>query len=183
MAAPAADGDADGAGAFGGKLKAAGVGHGQKRDFCYDSAEPAVPQTLLETDENRLFVSRLDIDHAAGHEPGLRESRGEEVLPRDAPQHKAAGPGGDSRRKERRGGAVDRAMAAAGHLMQSAERQSASWQMPVDRLDAEGQHQSPAASRALEAPDVLAKLLDTGTGDGRAHILGKMLGCYVPYLF
>jgi len=35
--------------------------------------------------------------------------------------------------------------------------------MLVDRLDAEGQHQSPAASRALEAPDARAKLLDTGT--------------------
>jgi hypothetical protein len=31
-------------------------------------------------------------------------------------------------------------MAAAGHLMQRAERQSASRQMPVDRLEAEGQH-------------------------------------------
>ena len=82
----------------------------------------------------------------------------------------------DSRRKERRGRAVDRAIAAAGHLMQSAKCQSASRQMPVDRLDAEGQHQSPAASRALEAPDALAKLLDTGTGNGCAHGLGNGLG-------
>jgi hypothetical protein len=75
-------------------------------------------------------------------------------------------------------------MAAAGHLMQRAERQAASRQMPVDRLEAEGQHQSPAAGRALEAPDALAKLLDPGTGDGRIHVLGKWLGgWYVPYLF
>src|SRR3984893_4317268 len=75
-------------------------------------------------------------------------------------------------------------MAAAGHLMQRAERQAASRQMPVDLLETEGQHQSPAAGRALEAPDALAKLLGTGTGDGCAHVLGNGLGgWYVPYLF
>src|ERR1700688_4958111 len=75
-------------------------------------------------------------------------------------------------------------MAAARHLMQSAERQAAFREMPVDRLDAEGKHQSPAAGRALEAPDALAKLLGTGTVDGCAHVLGNGLGgWYVPYLF
>ena len=70
------------------------------------------------------------------------------------------------------------------HLMQRAERQSPTREMPVDRLETEGQHQSPAASRALEAPDALAKLLDTGTDNGRAHVLGNGLGgWYVPYLF
>jgi hypothetical protein len=96
----------------------------------------------------------------------------------------ATQPCSDSRRKERRGRAVDRAMAAAGHLMQSAERQSGSRQMAVDRLETEGQHQSPAAGRALEAPDALAKLLDPGTDNGCAHVLGNRLGgSYVPYLF
>ena len=56
----------------------------------------------------------------------------------------------------------DRAMAAARHLMQRPERQSPSREVPVDRLDPEGQHQSPAAGCAFEAPDALAKLLDTG---------------------
>ena len=45
-----------------GKLKAVGCAYGQPRDFCYDSAEPAVPQTFLETDEDRLLVARLDIE-------------------------------------------------------------------------------------------------------------------------
>jgi hypothetical protein len=67
-------------------------------------------------------------------------------------------------------------MAAAGHLMQRAKRQSASREMPVDRLDAEGQHQSPAAGRALKAPDALAKRFDSRAGNGRAHILGTWLG-------
>src|SRR6202035_2062516 len=76
---PAADGEADGSRAFGGKLKAARGRHGEPRDFCYDSAEAAVPQAFLETDEDRLLVARLDIDHAIGHEPGLREGLGESV--------------------------------------------------------------------------------------------------------
>ena len=137
-----------------------------------------------QTDEDRLLIARLDIDHAIGHEPGLREGRGEQVLPGETPEHPATQPRSNSRRKERRGGAVDRAMAAAGHLMQRAERQSPTREMLVDRLDAEGQYQSPATGRALEAPDARAKLLETGTGDGCAHVLGNGLGGeYVPYLF
>jgi hypothetical protein len=70
---------------FGGKLKAAGGRHGEPRDLGDNGAKPAVPQTLLETDEDRLFIARLDIDHAIGHEPGLREGRGEQVRAHDAP--------------------------------------------------------------------------------------------------
>jgi hypothetical protein len=51
--------------------------------------------------------------------------------------------------------------------------------LPIKRFDAEGQRQSPVARRALEALDVLSKLLDTGTG-----VLGSGLGeWYVLYLF
>ena len=156
--------------AFGRKLKAAGGGHGEPRDFCYDSAKAAVPQAFLEADEDRRLIARLDIDHAIGHEPGLREGRGEQILPGETPEHLAARARRNSRREESRGRAVDCAMAAARHLMQRAKRQSASREMPVDRLETEGQHQSPAARRALAPPDALAKLLGTGTGDGRIHV-------------
>jgi hypothetical protein len=83
---------------------------------------------------------------------------------------------GNSRREESRGGAVDRAMAAARHLMQSAESQSATREMPVDLLDAEGQHQSPACGCALAALDALAKLLDNRKAGGRPHVLCNSLG-------
>ena len=69
---------------------------------------------------------------------------------------------------------MDRAIAAACHLMQRAQRQSASRQTLVDRLDAEGQHQCPSASCDLEPPDARAKFLDIGTGKGRIHGLGKL---------
>ena len=82
---PAADGEADGARAFGGKLKAAGGRHGEPRDLGDNGAKAAMPQTLLETDEDRRLVARLDVDHAIGHEPGLRDGRGEQVRAHDAP--------------------------------------------------------------------------------------------------
>jgi hypothetical protein len=57
----------------------------ESRAICDNSAKPAMPQAFLETDEDRLLVARLDIDYAIGHEPGLREGRGEEVRAREAP--------------------------------------------------------------------------------------------------
>src|SRR6202040_2460967 len=59
------------------------------------------------------------------------------------------------------------------HLMQSAARQSASRQMPVDRLDAEGQHGSPARGRTFEALDACAKLLDNRQAGGRPHEIAR----------
>jgi hypothetical protein len=83
--APATEGDADGAGASGSELQAARGGHGQTGHFGDDPAKPAMAQTFLEAGENRLLIARLDIDHAVGHEPGLRKGRGEQVRARDAP--------------------------------------------------------------------------------------------------
>ena len=71
---------------------------------------------------------------------------------------------------------IDRAIAATGHLMQRAKCYSASREMPIDFLDAKGQHCPPATGAALKAPDALAKLLDTRTGNGRVHDLGNGLG-------
>ena len=44
-----------------------------------------MPQAFLETDEDGFLIARLDIDHAVGHESGLRESWGKEVRAREAP--------------------------------------------------------------------------------------------------
>lgn len=94
---PAADGDTDGAGSFGSKLKAAGRRHGEPGDLGDDGAEPAMAQPFLKTRQNRLLVSRLDINHPIGSQPSLGNGWGEEVLPCDAPENLAAGPGGNSR--------------------------------------------------------------------------------------
>ncbi len=53
------------------------------------TAPRPMPQAFLETDEDRFLIARLDIDHAVWHEPGLREGRGDQILPCDAPEHLA----------------------------------------------------------------------------------------------
>ena len=101
---------------------------------------PPCRKPFLETGEHGLLIAGLDIDDAVGQETGLGEGGREEILPRDAPQHLAPCARGDAGGEQRRGRAVDGAIAAAGDLMQRAERQTASRQMPVDRLDTERQH-------------------------------------------
>ena len=134
---PAPYGDADRAGAFRRKLKPAGGRHGEPRDFGDDRAESPMPQSFLETGQHRFLIRRLDIDHPVGQQPGLSEGRREEILPCDAPEHLAPRSRGNPRGKQRRRCAIDRAIAAAGHLMQGGERQSPLGQAPVDLLDAE----------------------------------------------
>jgi hypothetical protein len=83
-----------------------------------------VPQSFLETGQDRLLVIRLDIDDPVGRQAGLRQGGGEEVLAGDTPEDLAAGPRRDSGGEQRRGGAIDRAVAAASDLMQRAQRQT-----------------------------------------------------------
>lgn len=87
---------------------------------------------FLETGEHGGFIARLNIDDAAGKQPGLSERRRKEILPGDAPEHLAFGARGNAGGKERRRGAIDRPVAAAGDLVQRAERQPASRQRLVD---------------------------------------------------
>ena len=82
-----------------------------------------MPQPFLEAGEHRLLVAAFDIDDPVGVQPGLRQRRREQVRSREAPQHLAARAGGDPGGEKRRGRAVDRAVAAAGDLMQRAKRQ------------------------------------------------------------
>src|ERR1700730_18130144 len=97
---PAAECEVDGARAFGGKLKAAGGRHGEPRDLGDNSAKPAVPQTLLEADEDRLFVYHLEIDPVGGHERVLPEGRGERVRALNTAKALPPGPLRGSRRKK-----------------------------------------------------------------------------------
>ena len=115
---PAAYRDADGTRSFGGKLKTAGRRHREPCNLGDHRAEPAMPQSLLKAREHRWFVTRFHVDDAIGQEAGLGDGRREEVLPRDAPQDLASCARGEQRSCR----AVDRAIAAAGDLVQGAER-------------------------------------------------------------
>src|SRR3546814_10096088 len=63
LSAPASERQADGACAFGGKLEAAGGGHGKAADLRNDGSQAAMAQTFLDTGQDGLVVPRLDIDH------------------------------------------------------------------------------------------------------------------------
>ena len=135
---PAAQRDADRAGAFGGELKPPRSGHRQARDFADDGAESAVAQAFFKAGEDRLVVAALKIDDAIGLQAGLGERRREEIRPRDAPEHLALGAGGDAGCEQGRRGAIDRAVSAAGYFMQSAEWEAAARESRVQSATPKG---------------------------------------------
>lgn len=90
------------------------------RDLAHYRAEAAVTKAFFKAGKERLLIACLDIDHTVRSEPRLRESRGEEVGSRDAPEHLSLGASRDAGGKKSSGGAIDRAVAAACHLMKSA---------------------------------------------------------------
>jgi len=95
------------------------------------------------------------------HEPGLCEGRGEQILLCDTPEHLATQPRRDSRRKERRGRAVDRAMAAAATSCRApsvSPPPGRCWSIALMPKGSTNRRRQPS----LEAPDARAKLLDTG---------------------
>ena len=73
-------------------------------------------KAFLETGHQGLFVAGLDIDDPIRPQPGVTEGRGEQVRPRDAPEHGARQAGDNARREQRGGGAPHGVVAAARHL-------------------------------------------------------------------
>ena len=143
--------------------------HRQAGDIAHHRAQPAVAQPFLHTGQHRSVVPGLDEDHPAGQQAGLFKSRREQILPRHAPKHLAGGAGGDPGRETGRRGTIHRAIAAARHLVQAAERQPAAGQLPVQRSDAEGQDVASVRSIAFEARDARPKLGDGGAVGMAGH--------------
>ncbi len=184
LAPPPANGDAERAGGFRGKLQAARAGHGQAGEFGDDGAQPAMPKPFLETGEDGRLVASLDIDHPAGGQPGLSERGREEILARDAPQDPTARSGGNAGGPEGRSRAVHCPVGAAGDLMQRTKGQSSSRQHLVDLRDAEGQDLAPTRCGAFQARDTLPKLGQYEMGRGRGHVRRSRLQFwYVLFLF
>jgi hypothetical protein len=130
-----------------------------------------MPQSFLETGQHRLLVSCLHVDHPVRREPGRSECRREQILAGHAPQHAPSGPRRDPGGKERSGCPVDRAVTAARHFMQRAERQPAFRQTLINGLDAERQYRPPIPRPALKASNALAKRRDNRNRDRRIHAL------------
>lgn len=139
LPSPAPQGDADGAGLFGTKLKPPGGRHVEAGDFADHGAEPAVPQAFLHASKQGLVVAGFSVDDPVGCQACLRQSRREQVGAWDHPQDLASSTGGDPGGEKRRGCGIDRTVAAAGDLMQGTERQPATRKPRVEVGDAKGQ--------------------------------------------
>ena len=121
-----------------------------------------MPQAFLKAGEDGLLVAAFKIDDAVGVQPGLRERRRKQVPSYEAPEHLAARAGGNPRGKKRGSCAVDRAVAAAGDLMQCAKRQRPAGESRVYRRNSEWQCRKGAPVLAFDLLDLGAQRLDGG---------------------
>ena len=108
-------------------------------------------QSFLEAGEHRLLVAGLDVDHPGRRQAGLGKRGREQILAGDAPEHLAFGARGDAGGEQRRRRAVDRAVAAARHLVQRAEGKPAAGQHRVDLFHAEGKRRAVTGPAVFEA--------------------------------
>lgn len=115
-----------------------------------------MPQALLHAGEHDLVVPGLDIDHAVGRQPRLRDCRSEEVRPRNAPEDLAFGAGGDAGAEERGRGAIDCAVTAAGHLMQRATREATAGESRVQLGNSERKNRLHTPASAFDLLDLRA---------------------------
>lgn len=119
-------------------------------------------QPLLETGQSFLLVSGFDIDHPVRRKPGRFKTRCEQVLIAHTPEDLPLGARHDARGKRSRGGAIQRAIADAGDLMQRSKRQPPTGQPRVHRRQPERQNPSRGTRRRLKTPDLLAQKIDGG---------------------
>lgn len=112
-------------GLLGGELQPPRGCHGEARDLADHCAQSAMPDAFFHAGEDCLVVAGLDIDDAVRFEPRLRQRRGEQVGPGDAPQHLTSCARRYTAREQGCCRAIDGAVAAARDFMQRAERQSA----------------------------------------------------------
>jgi len=126
-------------------------------------------KTLLETGQESLFIAGLHMDESIWMKSGLRNRRHEQIAAGDDPEDLAAGAGSDTGGKQRGCRSVHRAIPAARHLMQSAQREPSSRQTPIDLGHAEWKMLTRTPLPAFKPLDARAKLGDNGICGGIRH--------------
>lgn len=114
-------------------------------------------QPFLHTSQDALVVAGFHIDHAIGHQARLRERRGEEIGPGDAPEHLALGAHSDPGCEQRGGRAVYGAVASARDLMKRASRQPSARESRIHLGDPEGKHRFCTPISAFDLRDLCAQ--------------------------
>lgn len=82
-----------------------------------------MPQTFLEAGQGVVVRRCFNVDDPASGQSGLVESRREDVLPGDDPQHLASGPAGNPCGEQGRSRGVEGVSPATGHLMKRTQDQ------------------------------------------------------------
>ncbi len=136
--------------------------HGKLGDLADNAGQAAIFQALLHGAENRRFVAGLGEDHALGRQAGLGQGRREEIALAQAPEHWSVGARENTGREARRSGAVQRALRAAGDLMQRAHRQPMSRETLIDRAHTERQDPAAGAVGQLDQADLTSKRVERG---------------------
>jgi len=143
-----------------------------------------MPQTLFKAGQNRRLVAGFDKNDPAGGEAGLRQSRREEVLPRDTPEDAALGSCRYPGCPERCCCPIDRSVGPAGDLMQGPELETPSRKHPVDLSHAEWKDLAPTRRAAFETRDAVPEFGQNDIGRGRGHVRRSRLHLwYVLSLF
>jgi hypothetical protein len=123
---------------FRSELESTRRGHGQAGDLPHHGAQASVPQAFFKAGEDGLLVAAFEIDDAVGIQPGLGERRRKQIQSDETPEDLAVGASSDARGKKRGSRAINRAIAAAGDLMQCAKRQRTTRKPRVHRWNSEG---------------------------------------------
>ena len=125
-------------------------------------------QPFLHAGQHRHIIPGLHIDHPVRAQARLLETGGEEIRLRDAPEHLSRQTRGNPGRKAGGSRSVHRAIAAARHLVQAAERQAAPRQAAVQIGQAKGQGTTRPSTVTFHGRDLL-----TQGGDGRSGGPGR----------
>lgn len=118
------------------ELEAAERRHPDLRALADHRAERAVAQPFLHRGQHILPMSGPDLYQATRIEPGLRQSGGEEIMPRAHPQRRRAAPDRrprrDSRDEQRSGGIVGQRRAGRSELVKRVDANPAIRQMRIE---------------------------------------------------
>ena len=130
-----------------------------------------MPQRLLHGGQNLGILPGLDIDDPVGVEPDGGEGRGEKVAAAEAPEDDAAHPCEEAPDEQGRGRDMLALGPALDEFMHLPERQPAPGEVPIERLDLEGQRAALRPGRAVESDDPAAEIGQSDIVPGMRHAL------------
>lgn len=101
-------------------------------NLCDHGTQASTAQGFFKAPQHGLLVGGFEEHHPIRRQAGLRQCWSKEVGLRQTPQHLAARPRRDTRRKGRCGGTIYCSVGATGHFMQRPSDQAPSGKAGID---------------------------------------------------